>query len=50
MKTILKAEKAVRTVVFKSLWKAFDVKDLTDLAMLGLFISILAAITFVVLV
>lgn len=46
MKTLLTVEKNVRRVVFKSLWKFFDVKNLSDLAMLGLFATGFAAVGF----
>jgi hypothetical protein len=43
MKTILTAERNVRKVVFTSLWKFFEVKDITDLSMLGI-VSTLGAV------
>lgn len=36
MKTILTAERNVRKVIFKSLWRLFEVKDLTDLSIFGI--------------
>ena len=48
MKTLFKAEKAVRKTVFTSIWKFFGVKDLTDLGHLAIFTAAtLAAIVIV---
>jgi hypothetical protein len=47
MKTLLTAERNVRRVVFKSLWKMFDVKSLTDLALFAIGIVSMAGLGYI---
>jgi hypothetical protein len=48
MTKLFAIERAVRKTVFKSIWKFFGVKDLTDLAMFSLFAAVVIAVTIIV--